>query len=202
MDLQTCPASPSCPAPSCVQYIVGVGVAGLPRAFYDAGWALGLIILLVVTIVSYMSMIWLLEVMVRAEALTQLEEVHLEPLSSALNGGSESGGNARQYDDDGDAEDDSDKPGAEAYGDNKSWLSRWFRPTAFRSLYTGMASPHDLDQRMEITTRKFEVNQLVSSFLGVAPQRIYEAFVLMYLFGTLYVFGWIHPRGALHRAAC
>jgi amino acid permease len=48
--------------PLVVQYIIGVGVLGVPKAFFDAGWALSLLILLAVTVVSYMSMVWLLEV--------------------------------------------------------------------------------------------------------------------------------------------
>jgi hypothetical protein len=50
----------------------------------------------------------------------------------------------------------------------------------------GQASPYDVEQRMAITTRKFENNQMVGMFLGVLPQRLFEISVLSYLFGTLY----------------
>ena len=156
-----------------VNYIVGVGVLGVPKAFYEAGWALSLIILTLVTLVSYVSMVWLLEVMVRTEALTQLEEVHLEPMSGTVDINADGGGH------------DGDERTPALMDEKTSATAWWFRPTAFRALYTGMASPYDLDQRMEITTRKFEINQMVGMFLGVVPQRLYEASVLAYLFGTL-----------------
>ena len=46
--------------------MIGIGVVGIPLGFYRAGWALGLIVLLCITSVSYMTMIWILEVRVVA----------------------------------------------------------------------------------------------------------------------------------------
>lgn len=62
------------------QYIIGVGVLGVPKAFFDAGWALSLLILLAVTVVSYMSMVWLLEVGARIP----VDGVVVAPLTSAV----------------------------------------------------------------------------------------------------------------------
>jgi hypothetical protein len=63
--------------------------------------------------------------MARTEALTQLEEVHMEPLTGALNGGDEA------------REDRTGSFGEAGAAGERRWAA-WFRPTAFRSLYAGM----------------------------------------------------------------
>ena len=49
------------PGGCAAQYIIGVGVLGMPYAFFHGGWALGLLVLLLITAFSYMTMMWLLE---------------------------------------------------------------------------------------------------------------------------------------------
>ena len=59
-----------------VNYIVGVGILSCPFAFYSSGVVLGVIIMAVVTIVSYITMIWLLESLSRMNALFYLGRYH------------------------------------------------------------------------------------------------------------------------------
>ena len=52
----------------CVNYILGVGVLGVPHGFYAGGVAFGPIFLLIVTIMAALVVQWILEAMARAQA--------------------------------------------------------------------------------------------------------------------------------------
>ncbi|KAL0486267.1 11 TM domain-containing transmembrane protein [Acrasis kona] len=52
-----------------VNYILGVGVLGVPNAFYQGGIVVGPLALLAVTIFAMMSATWILETMARAQAI-------------------------------------------------------------------------------------------------------------------------------------
>eukprot|EP00761_Pharyngomonas_kirbyi_P013833 gb/GECH01013862.1/.p1 GENE.gb/GECH01013862.1/~~gb/GECH01013862.1/.p1 ORF type:complete len:606 (+),score=81.08 gb/GECH01013862.1/:1-1818(+) len=52
-----------------VNYILGVGVLGIPYAFYQAGLALGPIVLLVLSFLAAIALSWVLETMARAEGI-------------------------------------------------------------------------------------------------------------------------------------
>jgi hypothetical protein len=66
------------------QYIVGIGVLSIPYGFYRAGWALSLLLLLAVTVFSFLTLCHILEVMCRAEAIVQLVELRLHAAATAV----------------------------------------------------------------------------------------------------------------------
>ena len=60
--------------------------------------------------------------------------------------------------------------------------ARTLRSTRTACTQTSM---HDMELHLEVTTRKFEINQMVGMFMGILPQRLYEASLLAYMFGSL-----------------
>eukprot|EP00762_Andalucia_godoyi_P002685 ANDGO_03430.mRNA.1 Transmembrane protein 104 homolog len=53
----------------CVNYILGVGVLGIPWGFYNAGLAFGILYMLLITVIAVVSVLWLVEIASRAEAV-------------------------------------------------------------------------------------------------------------------------------------
>jgi hypothetical protein len=66
-----------------INYILGVGVCGIPYAFYKSGYLLGSSLVILITIISYMTVMWVAETGVRAELLLlhQQQEQSLMELS-------------------------------------------------------------------------------------------------------------------------
>lgn len=120
-----------------VNYIIGVGVLALPGAFYAAGWALSVIMLVCMTAICYISMVWLIEVIARREGLRLTGDEEREPLMAAIN--------------------------SETFAMNNT-------------------------DKMVISMRKYEINELCTYFLGSFGQRVYEVCVGAYLFGCLWGF--------------
>jgi len=52
--------------------IIGVGVLAVPYAFWQAGWLLSLITLALVSIVSYVTMVWMIEVHAKDDDISSL----------------------------------------------------------------------------------------------------------------------------------
>eukprot|EP00696_Hemimastix_kukwesjijk_P014437 gnl/Hemi2/28438_TR9407_c0_g1_i1.p1 gnl/Hemi2/28438_TR9407_c0_g1~~gnl/Hemi2/28438_TR9407_c0_g1_i1.p1 ORF type:complete len:481 (+),score=99.75 gnl/Hemi2/28438_TR9407_c0_g1_i1:106-1548(+) len=57
-----------------INFILGVGVLNIPSAFFSLGLLLGAVFLCVVTFFSLLTVLWLVEVAARAEALTHYNE--------------------------------------------------------------------------------------------------------------------------------
>lgn len=55
-----------------VNYVLGVGCLGVPRAIYRAGLVLGPVVMVVTTAVSYLTVMWVAETVARAELLAKL----------------------------------------------------------------------------------------------------------------------------------
>jgi len=105
-----------------VNYILGVGVLGMPYAFAKAGYILSPIVLAVVTFMAVIGALWMPDVLARAEALVSASESEHE------------GGSTKHF----------------------------------------------------ITYRKFEMNQLVSIFLGNRMKIAYEICICIYFVFSLW----------------
>eukprot|EP00455_Lapot_gusevi_P012607 TRINITY_DN1601_c0_g1_i3.p1 TRINITY_DN1601_c0_g1~~TRINITY_DN1601_c0_g1_i3.p1 ORF type:complete len:523 (-),score=75.63 TRINITY_DN1601_c0_g1_i3:41-1609(-) len=62
-----------------VNYILGVGILGLPWGFVAAGWLLGPLLLVVVTIASFISVMFILDAMSRAQGICSVVEASKGP---------------------------------------------------------------------------------------------------------------------------
>ena len=54
-----------------INYTVGMGILGIPFAFFHEGILTGIVTLLIVAFVSWIAAIWVLEVMARAQVYKQ-----------------------------------------------------------------------------------------------------------------------------------
>jgi hypothetical protein len=57
-----------------INYILGVGVCGIPYAFYKSGYLLGSFLVMLITLISYMTVMWVAEAGVRAELLLKRQQ--------------------------------------------------------------------------------------------------------------------------------
>jgi amino acid permease len=151
-----------------VNYILGVGVLGVPYAFYQGGYVLSPIILFLVSLMALATGLWLGEVMARAECFVSASEKRHEQSiviathsSPRLNLAGKSPVLAVA------ATRSPSDPLLDKEGREAAWLRN--QPAGY-----------------EITHRKFEVNQLVNIFMGKNHKRFYEMMVAIYLMGALW----------------
>jgi hypothetical protein len=57
-----------------INYILGVGVCGIPYAFYKSGYLLGSFLVILITLISYMTVMWVAEAGVQAELLLKHQQ--------------------------------------------------------------------------------------------------------------------------------
>lgn len=58
-----------------INYILGVGVVGVPYAFSKSGWLLGSALVIVITLISYMTVMWVAEAGERAEIIKEQQQL-------------------------------------------------------------------------------------------------------------------------------
>ena len=58
-----------------INYILGVGVVGVPYAFSKSGWLLGSALVIVITLISYMTVMWVAEAAERAEIIKEQQQL-------------------------------------------------------------------------------------------------------------------------------
>ncbi|KCV70042.1 hypothetical protein H696_03506 [Fonticula alba] len=148
----------------------------MPFAFASAGIGLSLVILTLVTIISYVTMVWLIEVLARIECLHAIgaitaegapaDTVDLEASRSLIINPHDSGLNV-------------------VPGDRMQTSTSPPSGTMTPSPESLIASARRF---MQITDRKFELNEVTGFFLGKAWQRFFEVAMCLYLFGALWGF--------------
>jgi len=80
-----------------LNYIIGTGFLTLPWAFYESGWAAGVIALSVMTTFAILSSFFLVETMARADVLAEMESKSISDVSSTGKSIATSLGNAFAY---------------------------------------------------------------------------------------------------------
>eukprot|EP01088_Endostelium_zonatum_P022051 TRINITY_DN911_c1_g2_i2.p1 TRINITY_DN911_c1_g2~~TRINITY_DN911_c1_g2_i2.p1 ORF type:complete len:545 (+),score=82.65 TRINITY_DN911_c1_g2_i2:88-1635(+) len=148
-----------------INYVLGVGILGMPYAFYQAGVLLSSVLIIFITILTIIATMWLVEVGSRAQALFSAGQLDLpiapaDERSRILN-------NTSQIQ----TSDIEPRPFESAPSSRHSTLNH---PN-----YT--STP-----QFQITSTKFEINQLAGVFLGPVGKLFYEICIVLYMLGTLW----------------
>eukprot|EP01089_Gocevia_fonbrunei_P001393 TRINITY_DN1128_c0_g1_i1.p1 TRINITY_DN1128_c0_g1~~TRINITY_DN1128_c0_g1_i1.p1 ORF type:complete len:442 (+),score=46.07 TRINITY_DN1128_c0_g1_i1:161-1327(+) len=124
-----------------INYVLGVGILGMPYAFSQAGIILSLVFLGFITFITIVATMWIIETCSRAQAL--------------------------YTDDSGASQDEKFIGTTDAYGS---------------------LTINDVDSapRFEITSKKFEMNELCGVFLGKWGKLAYEICLVLYMYGSLW----------------
>ena len=141
-----------------VNYILGVGVLGVPWVFNKSGYILSTILLAILSLVSYLCAFWVPEVLARAEGVVSRAELLTadgEPrdlLRSSSRGESYLAVGTEEMSDE-------DELSGRPFSEPKNYISHH---------------------------RKFETNMLCGIFLNDYYRKVYEVSICLYLYGALW----------------
>ena len=161
-----------------VNYILGVGCLGVPNAFAKSGLVLGPLLILLVTVLSGITVLWVTETVERAKRLVHLppadgEELFLKAGQRRLLAERAEHGRYGSTGDWADAEVGAPQAGGAAHRSRPRPRSR----SRSRSRELSFASDDGH------ASRQFEVTQLCETFLGVVGKIFYQAALM----GLMYV---------------
>ena len=155
-----------------VNYILGVGVIGMPRAFVAGGWLLSTLTLLLVSVMAAFTALWYVEAghrAVRKEKMTALaaSDTELERLGAAA------------------AASASASPSSSA---SSSPVPELTNGLGSASSQAGYDSPHK-------QPRRIEVNELIGLFLSPLMRKVYEVLICVYILGSLWSYTSVFATG-------
>nr|CAG4714004.1 unnamed protein product [Naegleria fowleri] len=172
----------------CVNYILGVGVLGVPNGFQQGGVLIGPIFLFIVTIFAALVLNWILETLCRANAFMKVQEKQkLEEKSSLLHHDNASMGTSSA------AVDGNGTVVATATSDTENILS-----TVAGTQYSPFVQERVViedhtttSELFEFPQRRYEMNELSRLFLGRIGKVIYEIALCCYLYGSLWSYSTV-----------
>jgi amino acid permease len=156
-----------------VNYILGVGVIGMPKAFATGGWLLSTLTLLVVSVMAAFTALWYVETghrAVRKEKMIALaaSDTELEQLGAAASASSSS----------------SSSSSSSASSSPVPQLTDGLQPVS----HSGYDSPSK-------QPRRIEVNELIGIFLSPLMRKVYEVLICVYILGSLWSYTSVFSTG-------
>lgn len=142
-----------------LNYIVGSGFLTLPFAFYEAGYILGLVSLLILVVLAIVSVIFILETGERAKALNRRKSL---------------GGTATSVYD------------YHAISSDSESINSANKEEA--SYQNAELSSKELGSQLLMPNHVFELPELCENFLGSNGKNVYLVFVTVYLYGVLWAY--------------
>ena len=146
-----------------VNYILGVGVLGMPYGFVRGGWLLSTLILFLISVFSWVTGMWIVQAQQRAKI--NLHQQHQLQLSQPPQPPQQAEGEGAR---------DADAAQLLEVSGGSSPSS----PRAHVVLYT----PSLLDRRLEL-------NELIGFFCGLRARRAYEVCLCVLIVGALWAYG-------------
>ena len=164
----------------CVNYILGVGVLGVPYAFQKGGVIMGPIMLFIVTILAALVLVWILETLCRAVPFfKEREERSMRPLPST------SVVSLPELVENHEGVVRASVLSLESL-DNQSTTS-----LSNNEVRLSTENPSNFGTESEVTIwqfpeKKYEINELCRMFLGIPGKIIYEVALALCLYGNLW----------------
>lgn len=147
-----------------LNYIIGTGFLLIPWGFYKTGYILGCISLLVLSLFSYVAVVFILECMARAESVIRLRDSRLDLL------------HMNKYD---------------SISDSSKIEKQYFEIQSNLNYEDYILITKSDSEKLIVNDTKFEMSELCFMFLGEWGKFCYLLLLVIYLYSTLWVYATI-----------